>query len=163
MSERAIYQGFALNAVDAKGRVAIPAAFRSVIEANSDGRFVLIGRHEKDPCLSAFDRGWLRVRKDRIDRDENLALAAGRPFDRLNEERRAFGQSEDLPFDASGRFILPSILRKRAGIELGGLAYFTGAGGTFEIWNPYTLLEAVGVDEWAKDNVRDLLEERGAA
>lgn len=163
VSERAIYQGFALNAVDLKGRVSIPAVFRETIELNSDGRILCIGRHEKDPCLSAFDREWLRLRQQRINEAEARAFEKGEVFDRFNAERRAFGQIEQAPYDASGRLILSSIIRKRAGIELGGYAFFVGSGNTFEIWNPHVLLETPDVDEWTKDNVRDLLEERGLA
>ena len=42
MSERALYRGSALNAIDAKARVAIPAGLRQAIEANGDGRNLII-------------------------------------------------------------------------------------------------------------------------
>ena len=42
-----------------------------------------------------------------------------------------------VPFDDSGRFVMPEALRKRAGIEEG--IYLNGMGTYFTIWAPETL------------------------
>ena len=50
-----LFNGSALNAVDAKGRLSVPAFIRSVIERRSDARAIIIAGHEVDPCLTAYD------------------------------------------------------------------------------------------------------------
>jgi MraZ protein len=54
------FQGSALNAVDAKGRLSVPAFVRGVIERRSDSRAVVVGAHEISPCLTAYGRNYAR-------------------------------------------------------------------------------------------------------
>jgi MraZ protein len=161
VSERGLFRGHALNAIDAKGRVAIPAFLRAVIEKNSDGRVLIIGKHDYDPCLTGYDRGWSQLLHARLEREEERERAAGREFDYHNNNRRAFGLVEEVPYDSSGRFILPSFFRARA--QLDDLGFFFGTGNAFEIWNPRILIETPGVDSEMKDIARFLIEERGGA
>ena len=77
-----------------------------------------------------------------LQRDEARALDAGRDVDRDNIGRLAFGTGEELPFDASGRFILPAFYRETAGLT--DLAFFIGIGERFEIWNPQAILKGRG-------------------
>lgn len=161
MSGRALFTGHALNAIDAKGRVAIPAGLRQAIEANGDGRNLIIAKHEVDDCLIGYDRGWSTLLHARLERTEDRAADAGRDYSRHNPARRAFGLVEDVPYDASGRFILPPMLKDRA--KLTDLALFLGTGDTFEIWNPRILIEAPSMDAEIKDVARWLLEARDAA
>lgn len=161
MSGRALFTGHALNAIDGKGRVAIPAGMRAAIEANGDGRNLIIAKHESDDCLIGYDRGWSALLHARLERTEDRAADAGKDYSRHNPARRAFGLIEDVPYDASGRFILPPMLRDRA--KLTDLALFLGTGDTFEIWNPRILIEAPSMDAEIKDVARWLLEARGGA
>ena len=55
-----LFNGSALNAVDPKGRLSIPAFIRGVIERRSDAKAVVIGMHDVSPCLNAYDRGYAR-------------------------------------------------------------------------------------------------------
>ena len=52
-----LFQGSALNAVDAKGRVSVPAFLRGVIERRGNARTIVIAKHEAFPCLSAYEIG----------------------------------------------------------------------------------------------------------
>ena len=115
MSGRALFRGSALNAVDAKGRVAIPAGLRQAVESNGDGRNLIIAKHESDPCLIGYDHGWSSLLHARLNRTEDREADAGRDYSRHNPNRRAFGLVEDVPFDASGRFIMPTMLRGTSG------------------------------------------------
>ncbi|MGZ8327046.1 MAG: hypothetical protein ACXWUV_05970, partial [Allosphingosinicella sp.] len=54
------FQGSALNVVDAKGRLSVPAFVRSVIERRSDSRAIVVGAHEIAPCLTAYGRNYAR-------------------------------------------------------------------------------------------------------
>jgi MraZ protein len=159
VSERGLFRGHALNAIDAKGRVAIPAFLRATIEKNSDGRMLIIAKHDCDPCLTGYDRGWSELLHARLEREEERERTAGREFDYHNKNRRAFGLVEEVPYDSSGRFILPSFFRKKA--QLDDLAFFFGTANTFEIWNPRILIETPGVDVEMKEIANFLVDERG--
>jgi MraZ protein len=157
VSDRELFTGYAINAI-VKGRVAIPAFLRSVIEKNGDGRLVTIAKHDASPCLIGYDRGWTRHLREQLRVDEAAQRSAGREFDRHNANRRAFGLVEEVPYDASGRFILPGFMREKAG--LAETAFFFGTGDTFEIWSPELLLSAPGVDPEMKEVVTWLLAQR---
>lgn len=161
MGERGLFRGHGLQAIDGKGRVAIPSPLRAVIERNAGDRVLLLGLHGRDPCLTGADTGFSQLEYDRLQRDEARALDAGREVDRDNIARLAFGGGEELPFDASGRFILPAFYRDVA--KLGDLAFFVGTGERFEIWNPHSLIAADGVPETLKKMATYALAQRGVA
>jgi MraZ protein len=141
---RAIYSGQGLSGIDAKGRVGIPAGLRATLEGNSDGRTLVIARHPNLQCIVGHDRGWLSVLEERLRADEERERAAGREFDYYAAAEKAFGQAEEVPYDSSGRFILPNFM-KHIG-DLDDLAFFFGAGPFFMIWNPRLLIEKGGAD-----------------
>lgn len=160
MTNRESFKGHALTAIDGKGRVAIPAGMRATIEANDPGaRYLIVGKHAKDPCLTGFDREWLKLRLARLERQEEARVDAGGEID-FNAKRRAFGLVEEAGFDSSGRFILPAFFKMKA--QLDDLAFFFGWGDYFEIWNPHVLLKADGVDAEMKEVAEFLLATRGA-
>jgi MraZ protein len=161
LGERGLFRGHGLQAIDGKGRVAIPAPLRAVIERNSGDRVLLLGLHGRDACLTGADTGFSQLEYDRLQRDEERALDAGREIDRDNIARLAFGGGEELPFDASGRFILPAFYRDTA--KLSDLAFFVGTGERFEIWNPQIFVSADGVPETLKKMVTYELAQRGVA
>lgn len=155
-----LFNGSALNAVDAKGRLSIPAFIRGVVERRSDAKAVIIGPHEVAPCLIAYDRGYARNLYAENERrrlvDETQSGDAQSHFSRA---RRTFGLTEDVPYDPSGRIILPPMMRRKGRID--DLALFVGVGGTFEIWNPRIAIE------YGDEDLRELaayrLEEKGLA
>jgi len=149
-----------LQGIDGKGRVAIPASMRGVLEGNSATRAVVLSIHPTDPCIQAYDLDWADILHSRLERDLEREKDNGRVFDEIRENRRGFGLTEDLPFDSSGRFILPAVFKRKA--QLDDVALFLGTGNTFEIWNPRLLLEAPGIDEDTKFVATVLMEERAA-
>lgn len=155
-----LFNGSALNAVDAKGRLSIPAFIRSVVERRSDAKAVVIGTHEIDPCLSAYDRGYGKNLQIEIER--RRLIEEGQKGDAPNHfarARRIFGLTEDVPYDPSGRIILPTMMRRKGRIE--DLALFVGVGGTFEIWNPHVALKSGDAD--LRELAAYRLEEKGLA
>lgn len=153
MDQRGVFRGFALQTVDAKGRVAIPHGLRSTIELNSQVKTVVIAKHQIDQCLTGYDRNYTPPAAVGDDgRDLN---AAGR----YNASRVAFGLTDDANFDDSGRCVIPPMLRKLGKID--NLAFFLGIGDAFEIWNPWIALESADVVEDVKDIIRFCLEEKG--
>jgi DNA-binding transcriptional regulator/RsmH inhibitor MraZ len=152
-----------MTAIDGKGRVAIPAAMRAVIEKNverlgGEQRTVIIGLHPKDPCLIGYDPAWLKLAHARIER---AADEAGDEID-FNLARRRLGLTESAGFDASGRFILPDFYAMKGRLLPGTDAVFQGAGNFFEIWNPDVLLATPGIDETVKELVAFTRAKRGA-
>ena len=133
------FQGSALNAVDAKGRLSVPAFVRSVIERRSDSRAIVVGAHEIAPCLTAYGRNyaktlWADLERRRLAEEDR----GGTLDDHYARARRMFGMTEDVPYDTSGRIVLPPMMRRKGRIE--DLALFVGVGGTVEIWNPRVAL-----------------------
>ena len=153
-----LFNGSAINAVDAKGRLSVPAFIRSVIERRSDARAIIIGVHEVDPCLVAYDRSHARTLYAENER-RRLGEEDRDPQAHFARARRTFGVTEEVPYDSSGRIILPPMMRRRGRIE--DLALFVGVGGTFEIWNPQLALESGDAD--LRELAAYRLEERGVA
>jgi len=152
------FQGSALNAVDAKGRLSVPAFVRSVVERRSDAKAIVIGAHEIAPCLNAYGRSYARNLYQEMERRRLVEEEKGGSLDdHYARARRLFGMTEDVPYDTSGRIVLPPMMRRKGGIE--DFALFVGVGGTVEIWNPRTAL-AEG-DRDLKEIAAWRLEEKG--
>lgn len=148
------FHGYALNVVDAKNRLSVPSGYREIIERRSGARAIIVAPAEHAPCLVGYDRarsGKLQAQLEtRFDGDWSEA--------RDDFARTAFGLSENLPYDDTGRIILSPVLKEIA--EIGKLALFLAAGDYFEIWNPETLLAAKGETGPMGRVVRHLLESR---
>ncbi|HUG45027.1 MAG TPA: division/cell wall cluster transcriptional repressor MraZ [Sphingomicrobium sp.] len=155
-----LFQGSALNAVDAKGRVSVPAFLRSVIERRGDARTIVLAKHEAFPALSAYDPAYAALKHAKLERlfekQESDPQAA---LDYQQRNLIAFAATEEVPYDSSGRIVLPPMMRNKG--EIGELALFLGAGETFQIWNPELFLAEPRVPEDMKDIARFRLEERG--
>jgi len=153
-----IFRGNALNAVDAKGRLSVPAFVRSVAERRFEGRAIVVGAHDVSPCLAAYG---LASAQDIYDEMERRRLAeearGGSLEDHYARARRIFGMAEDVPYDPSGRIILPAMLRRKGRIE--DLALFVGVGGIVEIWNPHVALKEGNAE--LKEIAAFRLEEKG--
>ena len=141
-----IFFGNALSALDAKSRASLPADFRSTLDkrarrAHEPGqpapdRLIRLVEHPRHPCLQGFDP--LHEQTLMAQLEERVAQMDGvDPIDALDDELlESFGAAMSISYDPSGRFVLPGPLRKVAGLELGGTAFFVAAGQTFQIWNP---------------------------
>jgi MraZ protein len=155
-----LFQGSALNAVDAKGRVSVPAFLRSVIERRGDARTITLAKHESFPALSAYEPAYAALKHNKLER--LLEKEETNPDAQLDYEQRnlmAFAATEEVPYDSSGRIVLPPMMRRKGGID--DLALFLGTGETFQIWNPKLFLDEPRVPDDMKDIARFRLEERG--
>src|SRR5438045_9786377 len=63
-----LFQGSALNAVDAKGRVSVPASLRGVIERRGVARTIVLAKHEAFSCLSAYDPAYADLKHPKLER-----------------------------------------------------------------------------------------------
>ena len=125
-------KGFSLRAE--KNRLALPASLRKEVIASSAGERVLcLAQHHSWTCLIGFGRSRIETFDEYLDREEERATRLGNDFDRDLRSMQLWG-FEQIPFDASGRFVLPDHLA-----ELGNLrdeVFFHGAGEFFTLWSP---------------------------
>ena len=157
-----LFQGSALNAVDAKGRVSVPAFLRGVIERRGDARTIVLAKHETFPCLSAYDPAYAALKHAKLER--LLEKEETNPEALMEYQQRnlmAFAATEEVPYDSSGRVVLPPMMRAKGAIE--ELALFLGTGETFQIWNPGELLNDPSIPDDIKDIARFRLDERTGA
>ncbi len=155
---RGIYKGAALQLVDDKLRVAIPAPLRNTIIANSpegDMR-VTIAVHAQGDCLVGYDLPWGITLNERANARDAAHADENGEID--YEYKRRVANGEDLPFDPSGRFIMHGFHKKKA--RIGKYAFFYGQWDHFEIWDPATLL-ARQTSGTMRENLEYLLEEKG--
>ena len=115
------------NKLDKKGRVSVPASFRSYLSSLGYNGVV---------CYSSFNNQSIEAcSQDRIEKLSNT-IDSLNPF----EEKRDFfatsilSESISLQFDSEGRISLSSKLLKHAKIKNNML--FVGQGKTFQIWEP---------------------------
>jgi MraZ protein len=113
--------------LDSKGRVSIPASFRSVLARDGfDGLY----------CYPALDRPAIDAGGNALMAEIEAVIARYAPF---SEEREQFavalyGTSETLKIDGEGRVSLSETLRRHAGIT--EAVTFVGLGHKFQIWEP---------------------------
>lgn len=139
MSEE-FFQGYALNAVDAKNRLSIPADFRDVIVARSAAKDVLIGPAPGIDCLRAYDKSYaakLQARHDARFADDHSA-------DRDIAATFVFGSAVPLKIDEAGRIVLTAGLKDLGDID--SHVWFVAGGDWFQMWNPWRYLETAGID-----------------
>jgi len=112
--------------IDKKGRVSVPASFRSELERIQSNSFIVFPNTEQ-PCIDAWDRDRIaRYARDRDSYDPDSAEYATVSSVLLT--------SRPLSFDSEGRVSLPENMLEAAGIERE--LVFAGQGETFQIWNP---------------------------
>jgi MraZ protein len=96
-----LFQGSALNGVDAKGRVSVPAFLRSVIERRGDARTIVLAKHETFACLSAYDPAYAALKHSKIERLlEKSEQEEGAQLAYQQRNLMAFAVSEEVPTTA---------------------------------------------------------------
>ena len=119
--ENGMFLGEYLHSVDGKGRVAVPARFRSKIERGA------VLTRGVDPCLYVYPmETWEEKARE-------LSAAITDPRLLRLVERRFFGMAHELELDAQGRIVVPTKFRQYA--SLNGEAMVIGARDRFEIWS----------------------------
>lgn len=138
----AAFRGYALNAVDSKSRLSVPAAFRQTIETRSANRSVILGPAEHGDCIVGYDAWWSGQLLARHD--------ARFPEDSAAKDEAAqllFGAVEEPGIDDAGRIVLSQTLREIGHLtETNAPALFIGGGNWFQIWHPRVFLARDGLD-----------------
>lgn len=130
------FSGQAYSPAGDKGRFVLPPLFRKAVKESSEARVLCLAKHDRWNCLIGFGLSRKSELEDQLDREEDRALQRGVDFDRDMRAMQLFGFVE-LPFDDSGRFVMPDHLRSLANVDDG--LYFHGGGRFFTIWNPSEL------------------------
>src|ERR1700692_4491108 len=113
--------------LDSKGRVSIPASFRTVLSRDGfDGLY----------CYPALDRPAIDAGGDRLSGGSEALIARYEPFSEQREQfaLALYGTSETLKIDGEGRVVLSDSLKRHAGIT--EAVTFVGLGHKFQIWEP---------------------------
>lgn len=115
----------ALN-LDSKGRMALPTRYRDSVHERCEGQMIMtIDTEEK--CLLLYPlQDWLEIER-KIEALPSFNKAARRV------QRLLIGHAADVEIDASGRMVVPPILRSYA--ELDKKVMLVGQGKKFEIWS----------------------------
>ncbi|MGE3691588.1 MAG: division/cell wall cluster transcriptional repressor MraZ [Novosphingobium sp.] len=135
-------QGFSLQRE--KNRFVLPAQLRNVAKSSSGKPLVCLVKHPEWTCISGFGLSRVDELEAEIDRAAQAASDKGLPF---NKELRLaqLNIMSEVPFDNSGRFVMPNQLMSVANLEKE--LFFHGIGDSFLIWNPDELAKMDG--DWA--------------
>lgn len=138
------YSGQAYSPAGDKGRFVLPPSFRKIVRIASEGnRTLCIDKHPRWKCLVGFGTSREAELHAQLDREYESADRNGREFDYDARMSQLFG-FEQVPFDESGRFIMPSFLQDLGNISQG--VFFRGGGRFFTLWDPEELYK-MG-DDW---------------
>lgn len=131
------YSGQGFSLLGEKGRFVLPPDFRKAVRDSGKGERVLcLAKHPRWKCLTGFGLGRVEQFEAELDREERNALDRSQDFDRELRAAQLYGFTQ-VPFDDSGRFVLPERFFKMGGIE--AAIYFQGGGLQFTIWDPREL------------------------
>ena len=142
-----------MNAVDVKGRLSVPSFIRQKIERRSDEKVLVLSLHPEFQCLIGYDSNHSAAMHERA---ETRLGDSPDPFAELDMQAGLFAGTADIPYDTSGRIMLPPRLKRRADID--DLAMFIGMGAEFQVWNPSAALKSKS--KALRELAADLLEER---
>jgi MraZ protein len=113
--------------LDAKGRISVPAAFRTVLARDGfEGLY----------CHPALDRPALDAGGNALLAEIEALITSYPPYSDQREQfaLSLYGTSETLKIDGEGRIVLTDSLKAHAGIA--DAATFVGLGHKFRIWEP---------------------------
>jgi MraZ protein len=120
-----VFRGVTLLALDAKGRLAVPARHRDALIAVSGGRLVLTA----DPghCLLLYPLAAWEPIQTRL-----MSLSSFDPRIR-GLQRLLVGHADDVDLDSAGRILVPPALRRYAALDR--QVVLVGQGHKFEVWD----------------------------
>lgn len=151
------YNGTGFSLLRDKGRFVLPPQFRKTVKESSGDRPVLcLDKHDRWSCLIGFGLSRKDGFEAQLDREEDLAAKRNADFDRELRGVQLNGFAQ-MPFDESGRFVLPDYLAELAHVQ--DQLYFQGAGPFFVIFSPAELAKMGAGWEGAQAACRQLAAE----
>lgn len=139
-----VFQGASALALDAKGRLSVPARHRDVLTAMAQGQLT-ITKHPEG-CLMVFPRPAWESFRDKI---------AALPMSAAGWKRIFLGNAMDVEIDASSRVLISPELRAAAGLTKDVM--LLGMGSHFELWDAarYAAHEAEVMQQGMPDVLKD--------
>jgi MraZ protein len=121
----AVFRGVSELALDAKGRLAIPARHREGLVANGNGQLVVTADH--GGCLLIYPLATWEPIQARL-----MELSSF--DDKIRSlQRLIVGHADDVELDAAGRILIPPALRRYAGLDKH--VVLVGQGQRLELWD----------------------------
>lgn len=145
-----MFRGRYEHTIDAKGRLALPAAFKKELAAQADAPLI-VTTHISSPCLVGYPlEEWERF---------EAQLAKLPQFDPsvMTVRRLYVGAAMECPIDKQGRVLIPPVLREYARLERD--VYWVGAMQMFEVWSKTSWQEVVERERGTVD--KSVLEKLG--
>ena len=116
-----------VNKVDRKGRVSVPATFRSTLATHRQANLVIAFPSIRLPALECTGSDRREEMQERIETIEQFS----EEHENLSQ---LFADAHPLTIDGEGRVILPENLKAHAHITAD--VAFVGLGAMFQLWNP---------------------------
>jgi MraZ protein len=131
----ALFLSSFVNRIDKKGRVSVPASFRSALagesaqgSTQSSAQGFAAFPSYRFSAIEACGLGRMRQLVEGVDRLETFSQ------EQFDFAATLFADADVLHFDSEGRVLLPAALLEHA--QVTELVAFAGCGSTFQIWNP---------------------------
>lgn len=121
-----MFRGINTITIDTKGRLAIPTRYRSALGAEEKVPLVVTIDTE-ETCLLLYTAAQWQIIENNLQKLPSFNAAARRI------QRLLIGHATDVELDASGRVLLPPVLRTYAQLEKD--VVMIGQGNKFEVWN----------------------------
>ena len=155
------YNGFYYSPAGDKGRYVLPPAIRKAVKESSGGAKTLcLGIEGEDECLTGFGTSRIDTLQQELnDARERAVRMNDTTFDYKARAQALFG-FEQVPFDDSGRFVMPEYLRDLGMVGEG--LFFQGAGDFFLVWDPEVLFKQGPSYRAAQASCRKLMAEAAA-
>ena len=127
-SAGAVFRGVTQLALDAKGRLAIPARLRDALAGGPDAaEHALILTADPSRCLLVYPRQTWEPIQARL-----MALSSFNDQIR-GLQRLLVGHADEIEMDGAGRILIPPPLRQYAGLD--HRVVLVGQGNKFELWD----------------------------
>lgn len=139
-----VFQGASALALDAKGRLTVPARHRDALQALAQGQLTLTKHPEG--CLMVFPRPAWEQFRDRV---------AALPMSAAGWKRVFLGNAQDVEIDSASRVLVAPELRTAAGLSKDVM--LLGMGSHFELWDAqaYAAHEAAVMQSELPDALKD--------
>ena len=116
-----------VNKVDRKGRVSVPATFRSTLATNRQPNLLVAFPSMRVPAVECTGSDRIEEMQDRIEGLEQFS----EEYENLTQ---LFADAHPLTMDGEGRVILPERLKQHA--QIADDVAFVGLGAMFQLWDP---------------------------
>ena len=120
-----MFRGVTALTLDSKGRLAVPAKFREVLQLRAGGKLVITA--DSALCLLVYAAPDWEPIQQRL-----MGLSSFNTRTR-DLQRLLVGNASDVELDSAGRILIPPSLRKFAGLDKD--VALVGQGARFELWD----------------------------